>query len=468
MIEVKKLSLDLKNYRTMPQKTEADAVKAMIAMSPDRFIAVMESIIDNGYLFTENLIVQKEGTKLIVKEGNRRVAILKIILGLYRNIDQFDIPAATRARIDGIDQSWKNANTKVPCYVHGPKEVEQADKIISLTHGKAEKAGRENWNSVARARHNRDINKATELGLDMLEKYLKHGQNLSPSQKNRWGAEYPLTVLEDAIRLTHVHLGCSSQAELVKKYPKLLSQKQVTGLEDLFRDIGLGQAKFAHVRDPKLLLNYNIIDPPPPTPTPKPTPVATPPPTPPSNNNNSSNNSGGKSPAPPTPSVNPGTTPTPTPPSPAYSSRDPKSVQSILKNFAPQGNNRQKVVELRDEILKLNIQKNPLAFCFLLRSMFEISATIYCTQHSISMNRPGGTQKKTLLELLKDVAKHLKTAKPAIEKQLHGAIQDMSQPDRILSVTSMNQLVHNPSFSVITGDVCVVFGNIFPLLEHMN
>lgn len=44
-MEVSKLKLDLKNFRTVPQKKESDAIKAMISIKPDRFFAVMESII---------------------------------------------------------------------------------------------------------------------------------------------------------------------------------------------------------------------------------------------------------------------------------------------------------------------------------------------------------------------------------------------------------------------------------------
>ncbi len=50
--EVKDLSLDLKNYRTIPQKNEKNAIKAMITIKPDRFYAMMKSIIENGFLFT--------------------------------------------------------------------------------------------------------------------------------------------------------------------------------------------------------------------------------------------------------------------------------------------------------------------------------------------------------------------------------------------------------------------------------
>ena len=36
------------------------------------------------------------------------------------------------------------------------------------------------------------------------------------------------------------------------------------------------------------------------------------------------------------------------------------------------------------------------------------------------------------------------------------------------SVTSLNQLIHNPKFSVTEKHICTVFSNVFPMLEEMN
>src|SRR5689334_6493631 len=84
-LDVKDLALDLKNYRTVAQPTEADAVEAIIATSPDRFWALAESLLTDGFLPTENIIVLQTGTgtgaTLTVREGNRRVAAMKLIHG---------------------------------------------------------------------------------------------------------------------------------------------------------------------------------------------------------------------------------------------------------------------------------------------------------------------------------------------------------------------------------------------------
>jgi len=50
LTDISKLSLDLSNYRTVPQPDETHAVQAMIAVSPDRFWALIESLLESGYL----------------------------------------------------------------------------------------------------------------------------------------------------------------------------------------------------------------------------------------------------------------------------------------------------------------------------------------------------------------------------------------------------------------------------------
>jgi hypothetical protein len=74
------------------------------------------------------------------------------------------------------------------------------------------------------------------------------------------------------------------------------------------------------------------------------------------------------------------------------------------------------------------------------------------------------------VEVLKDVADHLiKTSSDkGIQKRLHGAKTELATPEGILSVTSLNQLIHNPTFSASPSHISTVFNNIFPLLLAMN
>jgi len=214
LLPVNDLAIDLQNFRTVAQKNEVEAINAMISISPDYFWGLMESLLDDGYLPTENIIVLEDPTNgYQVKEGNRRVASLKIILGFIAVTD-LELPAKVVERIGQISADWVNSNTQVPCTIYQLSEASVVDKIVTLTHGKGQKAGRDAWEAVARARHNKIINSVSEPGLDLLEKYLVHGTNLTDEQKLRWAGKYHLTVLDEAIKKIAQRLGASSSVRV--------------------------------------------------------------------------------------------------------------------------------------------------------------------------------------------------------------------------------------------------------------
>ncbi|HJV19592.1 MAG TPA: hypothetical protein VJ552_06900 [Sediminibacterium sp.] len=467
--EVSKLKLDLKNYRTVPQKKEKDAIKAMITIKPDRFNAVIKSIIENGFLPTENIIVLKDGDTLTVKEGNRRIAALKLIHGEYKVTD-FDLPVDIISLIKGVDPTWKKDNLKIPCAIYSKSESEIAEKVVALAHGKGEQASRDKWTSVATARHNRDAKGIAEPALDLLEKYIKNGKNLTDDQKERWAGDYPVTVLAEAMRFLYSRLGFNTLAEFVNKYPKI---SELPKIENLMRDIGLEQIGFKQIRDEynDFAINYGFA------------PIVVAPPASSSTNKEASEKSTSVPPASSTQTGSSGTASSPTSASPpsttptakkAVATNDPKHLAALLKSFIIKGNNRDKVVALREEMKKLDISKTPMAFCFLLRSMFEISAKAYCADSFIGDMKPAKNgkpaQSKTLAEVLSEVTKHItaNTTDKVKVKLLHGALTEISKPTGILSVTSLNQLVHNASFSIIPSDICTLFSNVFPLLQEMN
>ena len=461
-LQVKQLRLDLTNYRTVAQKTEVGAVHAMIAINPDWFWSLTESLLTDGYHPTENIIVLRGGKKnthLFVKEGNRRIAALKIALG-HVSRGGIDVPSHIESAITSLSKAWKSENRSVPCAIYEACEADVVDRIVTLTHGKGEKAGRDNWSAIARARHNRDKSGASEPGLDLLEKYLINGKNLTTQQSERWSGEYPLSVLDEAIKRLAPRFGATSARELANKYPSVTNRGI---LEQLLLDVGLKHLTFEKIRSKDEdfgQCQYGLPAPTPPnaaapasSPGDKTGPAGSHAPTGESGRNTSPAAGGRKT--------------------KAVSLNDPRSVMRRLRAFHPKGDNRDKLVTLLHEALLLKIYKHPHAFCFLLRSMFEISAKAYCDDYASTggpKTSKAGGEDRSLVDILKDITVHLtknKTEK-AMVKELHGAITELSRPESILSVTSMNQLVHNPKFSVNETHICTLFGNVFPLLVAMS
>ena len=471
-INISDLKLDLKNFRTTPQTDEANAIHAMIAVNPNRFGGIIDSLLEDEYIPTENIICQKDGKDIIVKEGNRRIAAMKLILGLH-NLDDFQIPESTKTKIKSLDTPWKTRNQSVPCSVYEANETDRVDRIVALTHGKGDKASRDPWTSVAKARHNRDINKAKEEGLNLLEKYIANGRNINAQQKERWAGDYNLTVLDATLPKLLYRFNYSNINALVSAYPKVSEREK---LEAILLSIGLGDLGFKQIRDEKndFTVRFGFA--------PIPVPTSTQPGGNTSQQQNT-NNTGSTNPVGTTPTVtttasatgagqpaaptNGTATPTATTATPSSATNTQKHVNTLLRQFTPTSN-RPKVVTLRDEMLKLKIKDNPIAFCFLLRSAFEISAKAYCDDKNIPTT--ANNKEKTLAQLLTLVTSDLTNgnSNTAMTRTLHGALAEITTPNRILSVTSMNQLVHSQTFSIQQSDICTLFSNIYPLLEAMN
>lgn len=484
LIDINYLALDLRNYRTVVQPKEVQAIQAMIAVSPDRFWSLAESLLDDGYLPTENIIVLVDagtGATQTVREGNRRVAALKLIHGLLPK-GGISTPAPIARKIERVSDEWKKNNLSVPCILYGAEEASIVDRIVTLTHGKDEKARREEWKAIARARHNRDANHASEAGLDLLEKFFEVARNVSKEQSDNWSGTYPITVLDEAIKKLAPRLGVANAPDLAKKYPNVDHRD---ALDAIIKDIGLQKIGFTIIRSAKedFAVPYGI-----PLPEEKPssgiggTTGAAP-----SGSSSGSaggtsrqgtgtgnsgagsagtaDNSGGTSSAGASTGSGKKTA--------AVSIDDPKAVMRSLRKFTPLGANREKVVTLKKEMLTLKLDKTPIAFCFLLRSMFEISAKAYCEDHKNSggpSSKDSAGKDKALVDVLKSIKAHLAENNSNKEKlkALHGAITELGKSEGLLSVTSMNQLVHNPKFSVLPSDVAGLFGNVFPLLQAMN
>jgi hypothetical protein len=231
---VKDLVIDLDNPRTVKQRNEKKAIIAMTKNNERQFWKVAESLLEFGYQPIESILVYDNGTEKLVMEGNRRIGSLKLILGLIK-IPEIEIPTNVTANIKLLTKEWRTKNGKVPCLICSSDELDLADSIVARTHGKGAFASRLDWNAVGTARHNRDTNGASEPALDLLEAYLKKGQNVTAKEAGEWAGDFPLTILQDAVGRLARRAGFQSTKELVNAYPS----KNRVGLEQLIRDIGL-------------------------------------------------------------------------------------------------------------------------------------------------------------------------------------------------------------------------------------
>ncbi|MHB1156941.1 MAG: hypothetical protein ACYC26_08890 [Phycisphaerales bacterium] len=375
------------------------------------------------------------------------------------------------ASIEKLPNEWRKTNEAVPCAVYQISEIETVKKIIAMTHGLDAKAGRDNWVAIAKARHHREENAANEPGLDILEQYLKVGSNLTQNQKEHWGGDYPLSVLDDSMPKIAQRLAYTTTRDLASSYPK--NTKHKTVIERILYDIGTQVLKFVNIRTGDFMAAYGHPAPlaQPAAGTTNATPISTTVIGPLGGVATQTAPSATSSPAPP--AVTGTSLIAPARKTIAVGSNDPKSVTRRLKTFKPLGKNREKVVTLRDELIRMNLAKTPNAFCIVLRALFEVSAKAYCDDHAASAGpaylKTDGESRK-LADILQDVTTHITKNDKNKEKAklLHGASADLASPNGLLSITSMNQLVHNPIFTIPSQQIPVLFNNIFPLVEEMS
>jgi hypothetical protein len=228
-IPVSDLRLDLTNYRTIPQKDELSAIQAMITMDSAHFWGLMESLIDDGFTPTENLIVlTTPKAEFVVKEGNRRASVMKLCMGLVSTVDM-DIPQALQIKLNNLSSDWLTENASIPCAVFSIAEEKDVKKIVSRVHAKLDPASRVKWESIAKARFNRDIGEQVP-GLDMFDKFLNLSKELAPTQAQKWAGDYPITILDAAIQKLAPRLGYKSSRELSDGYPAAVNHRKAIDL----------------------------------------------------------------------------------------------------------------------------------------------------------------------------------------------------------------------------------------------
>lgn len=436
----------------------------MIAVGEKDFWGLADSILEEGYTGEGNLIVLREGDnpeKLVVKEGNRRLAAIKLVRELLSLDDDVDIPVATKRRMARLTASERADKKDIPVLIYPAEEADIVDRIVARKHGKGGYAGRAEWNSVPRARHNR-AQGANEYGLDLLEKYLEKGKNLTPQEQALWEGDYPVTILDEALSRTVAFLDRAvSVKELVAAYPRTPHR---VALESMMAAIGRHRLKFPDMRkkgDEKwspepygFVRPASEVDTPDTSDAPKPAEPATGDSAGGASNADTGNDGGVDS---------GGTKPD------AFNTY--KDLQAWFKALKVNGDHREKVAILAKEATKINVDSAPHAVAFLVRSMFELSAKAYCKEHAGEKGVPtygdaNGRLEKALLAIIA----HIRNVE-GDQALLYGAELELKHDEKdphFLSTKSMNQLVHNPQFLIDGTRFLRSFANLKYLLEALN
>lgn len=158
-IGVEKLLLDPKNPRLVEHGVEEGASQAVLVKSLWTMMAVQEvamSIAHNGFFRHEPLIVEAQGDKYVVLEGNRRLAAVRILLDddLRQRLKATDLPD-----IDKIDPARRASLKILPCVITTRRDVWQ---YLGFKHVN----GPATWGSYSKAQYIAQIHNEYGVSLE--------------------------------------------------------------------------------------------------------------------------------------------------------------------------------------------------------------------------------------------------------------------------------------------------------------
>lgn len=162
---------------------------------PSWFEGLLLSMAEKGYNSLEYIGVLKAGGKFTVLEGNRRVAVLKILHG-YTDYKKLGIKMSSNAvrAICGIDEKWKQGNKKIPCKVYAENEIEDLRLIVRQIHGLEDPSRRKPWDSISKAREKRSRHPEEEQELDILEYLIENDSKITEDERSQWMSSFKFTA----------------------------------------------------------------------------------------------------------------------------------------------------------------------------------------------------------------------------------------------------------------------------------
>jgi len=255
-IQVTDLFLDVRNPRfDAIHEGQADAIEAMVHRLGDKLLALATDVVDNGVDPTSlPLIVPIAGRKAqyTVREGNRRVVVLKLL----HNPDlAADAWTGTRIRrLRALATRFKEGPIReIRCVLVTDEKA--ANHWIGLRHrGESEGAGLVGWGTEESHRFDaRSGNKSLELqALD----FVKQNAKLDDATRKKVESKFPLTNLARLLSNPDVlaTLGLEKNgSELVTSYPE---GEILKGLTRVVKDIATGVVKVRDIYDQQKQINY--------------------------------------------------------------------------------------------------------------------------------------------------------------------------------------------------------------------
>lgn len=475
-LSVDQLLLDVKNPRLDSDEsqivTQADALSAILTDNVDDALTIAKDIVAKGLIESQLILVFFDGTRYIVKDGNRRIAALKLI-----KHPEFISDSNLRTKFEALHTQIEtdkkfNLYEKIDCAV-SEDEATVDDEVKKIHTGEQQGAGQKKWNAQQIERFDTYHDpKKKGIWLSFCEA-IKQREDITDQYK-RGLSQVAKTNAERALRDESIveALGIQRDGNIISI--SKVSNELLLFLSKLING-ELHVKEIYKVNDKKKFAKKlkeeaaNISGIPSVTlPAPKPilidsqkvnsipVPVVT------DEDNETPQTgvkTGGKSKSRKADSVRPTTAAEPT-------QSIPKRKTLIGKKQVIDESEHERINDIFRELQSLNVEKYPNAVAVLFRSLIEFGIDDYIALHGITFGdgRHERNNKPELNVRLLKVCEHLENAN-LLTKDETKRLKLMTDPRHISSFNTFNNYVHNKDLLPLHSELLSVWDGLWPFIK---
>jgi hypothetical protein len=430
-IKISELRLDPENPRITGDHGQINIRQALLDDQGSKIGELAADIAKYQLNPMDRLMVlqpDKSKNEYVTLEGNRRAAALQILANPSL-LEDLAIPDALRNKLINLADDFDPKSVEpIPAVVMPDRE--SARRWIELRHtGQNNGRGIVDWNSVQTARFRGDRT------LDLLE-FVKLKGSLTAEEKTAIASNFPITTLDRIVSNPQVRQKLGIQITDGEYYFTFPQKEVLKALKHVVLDLATKKIKVDAVKNKEQQIEY--VDGIPKTSMP----------------------SGPKlkvaesvsdilkvQPAPP-----------PSQPEPAPSPLNRKTL--VPKSFVLTIANG-KAAQLFYELRTLNIEKFPIAGAISLRSFVEAVVEIYCSFNQLATKHVAGKNAGKSFSLAQKVEAVLVHVGPSLTKQENTAARtSLTAPDSVISVSRLNEYVHNPAMFPSKNDLIAAWSGV--------
>jgi len=251
-LRIEDLILDHNNPRISHSEAQREALQKIVRDQKTKLVKLAESIVDRGLNPMDRLLVlrlNQKPQKFIALEGNRRIAVFKMLTN-PAVMTGLEIPDAVQRAFERLSKRFKKSLIEpIPCYELASRE--QGRYWLNLRHNVGhEGAGIDGWKSLAKRRF-----EGKPPAVQVLE-LVTDRAGLTPTERAAITEKFPTTTLERFLENRSVRKQLGFDVKDGKLVTKLPADEVAKPLKKIVLDLATKKARVGMLMKTNDMLDY--------------------------------------------------------------------------------------------------------------------------------------------------------------------------------------------------------------------